>query len=144
MKSIKGSIRMISILSILTFFGVLNPMITDASVAPALVDFGEVEIGSSSTRTLNLINTNTVPIDIDLSIDGDTCGFSVNPGLLSLGVGESGFIEVSYTPSEPNSCSATLIVEIIDSQEGVQLIGVGVVSSTPTAPPPPPPPPPPP
>jgi hypothetical protein len=135
MKLMKGPIRTMSVLSILTILGVLTPMITNASVSPTFVDFGEVEIGSLSTRTLLITNTNNVPIDVTFSIVGDECGFSVNLRSLFLEANGRGLVEVSYAPYEANSCSANLIVEMARARslERVPLTGIGIV------PPPPPP-----
>jgi hypothetical protein len=133
MKSMKGSIRIISILSILTILGMLTPMITNAAVSPTFVDFGEVEVGSSSIRTLLITNTNNVPIDVTFSIVGDECGFSVNLRSLFLEANGRGLVEVSYAPYEANSCSANLIVEMTRARslEMVPLTGIGIVPSPP-------------
>ena len=129
MKSMKDSIRNISVLSFLTILGVLIPMVANASVSPAFLNFGEVEVGTSSTRTLLITNTNNVPIDVTFSIVGDECGFSINLKSLSLGPGRSAVIAVIYAPSEAISCSVNIIVQIARarSQEIVQLMGIGIV-----------------
>jgi hypothetical protein len=133
MKSMKGSIRIISVLSVLTILGVLPPVITNAAVSPASVEFGEVEVGSSSTRTLRITNTNNVAIDVTFSIVGDECGFSVNVRSLFLEANGRGLVEVSYAPYEANSCSANLIVEMTRARslEMVPLTGIGIVPSPP-------------
>jgi hypothetical protein len=135
MKSMKGSMRIISVFLVLIILGVLTPMVANASVTPNYVDFGEVEVGSSSTTTLLLTNTNNVPIDVTISIVGDECGFSTNVRSLFLAANGRGIIEVSYAPYEAKSCSATLIVgiTITRSTERVPLSGTGII------PPPPPP-----
>jgi hypothetical protein len=100
---------------------------TNASISPGSVDFGEVEVGSRITRTLRITNTNMVPIDIVLYVVGGECGFFTHQRSLSLEPGRSGDIQVSFAPREPNRCFASLIVEIARSQERVPLMGIGIL-----------------
>ena len=126
MKTIKGSVRIIAISIVLIVSVMFLPLPANASVSPTFVDFGEVVVGSSSTRTLLVTNTNAVPIEVTFSIPRNACGFSINSRPLSLGVRESGRIQVSYAPHDLGPCSAILEVVIIGSVQRVPLRGIGI------------------
>jgi len=130
MKTIKDSVRTIAISLVLIVSGMFLPMLTSASVSPAFVDFGEVIVGSSSTRSLRVTNTNAVPIEVTFSIPRNGCGFSINSRPLSLGVDDvdkSGLIQVIYAPRDLGPCSAMLYVTIIGSVQRVPLMGIGIM-----------------
>lgn len=131
MKTIKGSVRIISISLALIVSGMLFPMLARASVHPDVVDFGEVVVGSSSTITLSVTNPNpTLEIDVSFSIVGGACGFAIDRREMSIPSGQRGLLQINYAPRDLGACSAILQVESTGSEViPVPLRGIGVAAN---------------
>lgn len=111
----------------------------DIDVSPTSYDFGDVEIGSSTTMFVSIFNTG----DGDLSIEsfgfsaGSSSNFSITtaPSLPATVVpGGTADIEITFAPSAVYYSSAVLEIGSNDPDESfvtVDLSGVGVVIETP-------------
>jgi hypothetical protein len=129
MKTIKASIRMTSIPLVLIVLSLLLPMPADATVYPTSVNFGEVELGSSSTMTLSVINTNRLAeINVSFSIDNELCGFTIDRREMSIPAGQRGLLRVNFAPGTTEECSTILRVESTAPEViRVTLMGIGIM-----------------
>ncbi|MGE0127958.1 MAG: choice-of-anchor D domain-containing protein [Blastocatellales bacterium] len=105
--------------------------VPDIEVTPASLDFGNVTVGGSASRTLIVSNRGTAPLILNLfGLDGHQLQFSYNSGTLAiLGPGESGSIEVFFHPSDAGAKTATFVIHSNDPDEvsvQIPLSGVGV------------------
>lgn len=84
-----------------------------AAVYPTLVDFGRVLVGSTGTAGFVVHNTGSIPLTVDM-IDVSDEHFAVAVALpLELGAGETGPVELTFTPTEETAVlgEAMLTVE---------------------------------
>lgn len=105
--------------------------VPDIEVTPASLDFGNVTVGSSASRTLVVRNRGTAPLILNLfGLDGHQLQFSYNSGTLAiLAPGESGSIEVFFHPSTAGTKTATFVIHSNDPDEvsvQIPLSGAGV------------------
>jgi hypothetical protein len=93
--------------------------VPDIEVTPASLDFGNVVVGSSASRTLVVSNRGTAPLILNLfGLDGHQLQFSYNSGTLAiLGPGESGNIEVFFHPSTAGAKTAKFVIHSNDPDE---------------------------
>jgi hypothetical protein len=120
------------LLSIFSIF-IIAPNSSDAEVYPEQYDFGNVEVGSTETTLVSISNISGPAVD-DLSVGffGDTCGvFSVvtSPVPASIPVGEKVEIQIGYSPSSGEQCSANFYINTDGSplpSSIVTLTGTGV------------------
>ncbi|MDJ0923879.1 MAG: choice-of-anchor D domain-containing protein, partial [Acidimicrobiia bacterium] len=99
------------------------------SLAPLLVDFGDVVVGDSASAQVILTSTGNVPVDLttmgtdssDMVMTGDTCPASVNPGA-------SCAISLEFNPGAVTTYNATLSVvsNAASSPDTVPLTGDGI------------------
>jgi hypothetical protein len=99
------------------------------SVDPTEVDFGEVEVGSLGTESVDVSNDGEVPVGVG-SVDVGGPGAADFSGTgcegATLGGGEGCTIAVAFRPSGPGPRAATLTVTFSDeSSTDVALRGVG-------------------
>ena len=129
MSTIEGSIKIISVFLASIVLGIFLPMTAGATVNPTSVNFGEVELGSSSTITLSVSNPNRLAeINVSFSIDGGVCGFTIDRRVMSIPAGQRGLLRVNFTPLATGRCSATLLVESTAPEViRVSLMGVGIM-----------------
>jgi hypothetical protein len=103
-----------------------NPQI---GVDPAEVDFGEVEVGSLGTESVEVVNVGDVPVGVgSVDVEGaDAADFS-GTGCegATLGGGDGCTLTVAFRPLRPGPHAATLTVTFSDkSSADVALRGVG-------------------
>jgi len=111
----------------------------DVAVAPGSLDFGDVLAGAASApRTLTLSNTGTADLGVTaLTLGGpDAAVFSIAapPAPFTLGPGQGTTIDVTFSPPDPGTRSATLTIASDDPDEGtlvVPLSGNGVAALAP-------------
>lgn len=109
-------------------------------VVPSQYNFGDVELGSSSSTIITITNNWLGMLSITVSFQAlSSPDFSITlappPGTLLMS-GDSADIEVTYTPSALGAASAVLAISWVNGEIGneyVSLDGVGVA----TEPPPP-------
>ncbi|OEU67439.1 MAG: hypothetical protein BBJ57_00615 [Desulfobacterales bacterium PC51MH44] len=105
---------------------------TNASVSSdrESVDFGKVEMGSSSTTTVNISNPDNRALTLTAFVfQMGSCGFSVRPQLpIELPGGGTVSVEIEYAPSALGSCYDILHVSTSNRAitGEVVLIGTGV------------------
>jgi hypothetical protein len=103
----KNKIQILLLIFITVFTtGLIQPSLLEA----ADYDFGEVEIGSTETTTVNITNMGGSPVTISIKFDNTDCSdfsavsepeFDILPdGTLQ--------VEVGFTPSKIGTCSDTL------------------------------------
>jgi hypothetical protein len=143
----KMVVRILSISIALLFLSVFAPSLTKGAVYfnPTAVEFGEVEVGSQGSQLLSITNTNSGPVEVLFGLsyeNGVDCGFSLayggepltpdpNNGYIYLpepiGANGSVNVEVIFAPSEPATCSATLLVSA-GGLARISLSGTGVAA----------------
>jgi hypothetical protein len=99
------------------------------SVAPSsVINFGNIPLQSTVSKTISLTNSSSSPLLVSgLGISGPSAFTLANwSGSTSLDAGASLSVDVAFTPSEAQSYSATLTVEISpDLMQQVSLAGTG-------------------
>jgi uncharacterized repeat protein (TIGR01451 family) len=118
----------------------------DISVVPTSIDFGSVNIGSSSAaQSVTVTNNGTVSLTIYNATVNDgqfTILSGITPGDI-LAPSASRIITIIFTPAATGSQSASLTITSNDPDENpvnVDLSGTGTTAPQPPPPPPPPPP----
>lgn len=86
------------------------------------VDFGDVWVGASATRTFTLSNAGRPPAQVELHT---TAPYSLTETSVTLAGGESRELEVHFTPTAAGPAIATVTVSGLST--GVALSGQGVV-----------------
>lgn len=111
----------------------------DISIVPLAYDFGEVELGSSSTVFVSISNEGDANLTVnDISLQSGLCeDFSVALVSLPLVIPHEGpeDVEITYTPSAVGSCSGVLEITSDDPDEPVveiELSGIGIEPAPPT------------
>jgi pectate lyase len=104
------------------------------TASPTSLNFGNVNVGSSSSHTVTLANTGNTSV----SVSGDSvtgAGFTIS-GLtpLSLGAGQSTTFSVNFTPRATGSVSGSLVVNSSAPPAPIALSGTGVSTPTPSGP----------
>lgn len=98
-------------------------------------NFGDVELGSSSSAIITIQNVGFEPITIDfitLEPTGTDFAITSNPEGTVLGSGESADVEVVFSPTELGPATAILAIDWTNGSAGtayVALEGVGVDTS---------------
>lgn len=77
-------------------------------VAPPEIDFGDVQVGSTITRVIEVSNDGEARLDdvaiaIGSNFEASTHTFSVTPRMFALGTGETTKVTVSFSPSQVTS-----------------------------------------
>jgi Abnormal spindle-like microcephaly-assoc'd, ASPM-SPD-2-Hydin len=115
------------------------PPIPDISVSPLIYDFGDVELGSTSTVLINISNEGDADLTVDdISLQSGLCeDFTVTPVTLPLVIPpeDTEDVEITYTPSEVGSCLGVLEIASDDPDEPVvevELSGTGIESTSTT------------
>ena len=113
--------------------GVAAP-VPDIAVSPSSYDYGDVEIGSSSSNSFAVTNDGTADLSVTaVSLVGTNASeFSIVSGgdPFTVAPGDTHFVDVSFNPTSEGSKSATLRFESNDPDENpldVALSGNGVM-----------------
>lgn len=114
----------------LAFVAVVGPQ-PDISVSPALIAFGDVAVGRSSTSTVTISNAGDAALTITgITITGTNADqFSVGTYPGTIAAGGSANVNVTFSPTSINAKSATLNIASNDPDEAtvtVALSGTGV------------------
>ncbi|MTI31079.1 choice-of-anchor D domain-containing protein [Xanthovirga aplysinae] len=91
--------------------------------------FGEVFLGGAQTDVLNLENSGTEVLEIDLVIEGNGFSLKEEEGSFRLAVGESRDVEISFGPTELGENSGILTIDSNDPdqpQKQINLTGMGL------------------
>jgi len=112
--------------------GVPEP-VPEIDVTPMALDYGDVFIGSSSSFSVTIANIGNADLDVT-SIGlgaGSSLDFEVTSGLTSIVLvpGANTTVQVTYSPSEEDADSGTLVIDSDDADEPVvtvSLFGNGV------------------
>jgi len=82
------------------------------AVDPEEIDFGDVKVGASETRTIAIYNTSQQVVQVISSVEGtdaDEFSEAVTPvSVINIEVGEMAYLEVTFTPASTGDKSATL------------------------------------
>ena len=112
MSAQKSSLRVISILLAFFAWGVFYPSITTGSVSPETADFEDVAVGSTGSIPLEIENTGSSTLILNLRFENYSCNFFLSQQSdISLNPGESVTVNISWTPAEGSvgtACSDTL------------------------------------
>jgi len=99
----------------------------EITLSDQALDFGEIEINSSSSINLGILNSGDLNLIInDISIDGDDFTTNWNPSDSIITPGASLNISVSFFPLQYTQYYATLYITNNDHNRAVSLSGVGV------------------
>jgi hypothetical protein len=108
----KTLLRIIPIFLATIALGVFYPSITTGSVSPETADFGDVAVGSTTSIPLEIENTGSSTLILNLRYENYSCNFSLSQQSdIKLDPGESVTVSISWTPaegSEGTTCSDTL------------------------------------
>jgi hypothetical protein len=109
--------------------------VPEIDVVPLSLNYGDVFIGADSSLTVTITNTGSADLEvtgIDLGA-GSSPEFTITSGpALPANIipGDNVIVEVTYSPSDENDDSGTLVIESSDADEPevtVSLIGSGVI-----------------
>ncbi|MBC8400426.1 MAG: PD40 domain-containing protein [Candidatus Marinimicrobia bacterium] len=103
------------------------------SVSPDSLDFGNLLVGSTSTKQVTVKNTGTADLTIDsIAISGvDSVNFGVDTTQFTLAPGDSILMDVNFTPYDTGSFSASLAVDSDGGSASVALTGIGAENHSP-------------
>jgi hypothetical protein len=97
------------------------------AISPTTIDFGVIDIGTSSTRTFEIRNTGVGPLVV-ASTTPDTLGFAALARRAlptSLGFGDGGLIvDVTFTPTGPGNVTGQVVVASSDVANAAAVIAV--------------------
>lgn len=112
----------------------------EIAVAPAAVDFGDVNVGSTGTSVAHVSNTGALPLTVSgiaLAPSGSTFAITPSPALpATVAPGATLDVPLAFAPTAAGVQTATLTIASDDLDEGalhVPLTGRGVVSVPPPA-----------
>ena len=125
----------------LTGNGVLPP---DIDVNPLSIDFGNVNVGGSATRTLTISNLGSSDLEI-LYVGGLTLPLSISPGQtnpcpstssvpFTLAPSQSCTYDITFSPSQAGQVNVQLTINSNDPDENplyINIVGVGISSDNP-------------
>jgi beta propeller repeat protein len=119
----------------LTEFEFLTP---DISVAPPLVEFGNVEKNKSTTAIVTITNEGDMNLTVSgiSLVSGSSNAFSITqvPTTTTIAPGAQADVTITFAPTALGSFSGTLQITSDDPDEGlveVPLVGIGVYSEKP-------------
>ena len=108
----KRSLTVLTILLAFIVWGVFYPSITTGSVSPETAVFGDVAVGSTGSIPLEIENTGSSTLILNLRFENYSCNFFLSQQSdISLNPGVSVTVDISWTPaegSEGTTCSDTL------------------------------------
>jgi subtilisin family serine protease len=87
------------------------------------IDFGEVRLGRSAARTVQILNSGTAPMDVSLSA-GDGA-FHADPPALTLPPDAATAITVTFIPDARGAADSVLWIDAGGERRGVALAAVG-------------------
>lgn len=110
----------------------LQPFLPDASasalvVAPTSLDFGEVSVGSSSTRDVVVSNLGAENVPVTFTIPS---GFTGDRSSANIPPSGSVILKVRYAPTEEETRSGNLLVSSASTQITVAIVASGKSGST--------------
>ena len=101
------------------------------TVAPAALEFGTVETGTTATRLVRLRNAGAAALQVDsLRVDRPEYTIPAPPGAFLLAAGESVEVAVVFAPHDPGSHDATLRVFSGDP-DGTRLVALHASANPP-------------
>ncbi len=113
----------------------VNRLTPDIAVAPENVDYGDVVVLYSETELIQIINAGRAPLEItDISVDGGSDSFEINPSSITLEADESVPIEVVFSPQKYIEYTPNLVITSNDEDSptvSIPLTGEGVEGPTP-------------
>ncbi len=97
------------------------------SLSSASIDFGDVTVGSSDTKTVTLTNSGTASVTI-AQADLTGTGFSLSSILLTLAAGQTTTFDVTFAPASSGNASGSLslLSDAANSPTTLSLAGNGV------------------
>jgi len=104
----------------------------DIAIAPTSINFGEVEVGKSSTKLFQISNTGDALLQIT-SITSSNSQFTVS-GIGNVAIGSQITISVKFAPTSPGIKAALLTIKSNDPDESsvvVSIQGEGIVTPKP-------------
>ncbi|MBW1696426.1 MAG: choice-of-anchor D domain-containing protein [Deltaproteobacteria bacterium] len=94
---------------------------------PSLLEFGQVDIGSSSQQGFWVINPTTVPLEVQ-SVSSSNTSFSVETEALTVSAGDSSLIDVTFAPTAEGAVEGAITLNTNVSggkQVSVDVSGLG-------------------
>jgi hypothetical protein len=113
----------------LTGTGVQSQQTLSLTVSPQSVSFGNVQVGSSGSQTVSLLNTGTGSVNVSqATMAGNGFGMTGLAVPMTLGAGQSTAFTVSFAPAGAGSASGNISVvsNAANSVSTVALTGMGV------------------
>ena len=110
-------------------------MIGDLQVSPGSVDFGEVQLETSTSQTLTLLNTGSSTVSLSSAyLDGDTAYTLTTPTVppFDIAPDESTTMVIDFTPDAEQTFTGTLNLLVSGEADFavLELIGVGSLSGS--------------
>lgn len=100
------------------------------SVTPNPVPFGNVQTGTSSTKTITINNSGTSTLNVS-NISASSSVFSVQPSSINVSSNSSQTINVTFTPSSATSYNGTITFNSNATQGTVSISATGTGTSAP-------------
>ena len=100
------------------------PLPAQLEVPATALDFGEVAVGSTSTKRFALSNSGEETLEGSIRCAGSDCGaFDLSSGSLRLGGGEKKTVTVDFRPGASSEYEATIEIESNGGTHSIQVSG---------------------
>jgi len=102
------------------------PLPAQLEVSSTALDFGEVAVGSSSTKRFDVSNRGEETLEGSIRCTGSDCGaFELSSDSLRLGGGEKKTVTVGFRPGSSSECRATIEIQSNGGTHSIQVSGRG-------------------
>ncbi|MFC1526922.1 choice-of-anchor D domain-containing protein, partial [Candidatus Latescibacterota bacterium] len=106
-----------------------TPEVAEISLSATTLAFGDVEVGSSSSRTLTLANVGTASVEVTARV-GEGTPFGVSPQSLSLAPGDRQELTVTFRSEAEGSFGTTLQIDTDAPEVGTLSVPVSATAVT--------------
>lgn len=111
------------------------PQVPRITVTPTSLAFGDVTVGTSSSRSFSISNTGTAPLIGTVAVtSGTTAPYTVSPSTFNVAAGGSVSITVTFSPTSVAPANASLTVasnDTVNPAVTVTVTGNGVAAPAP-------------
>jgi hypothetical protein len=104
----------------------LNPAKDQLVFGETSIDFGDVYLGASHSRALDLRNNGLAPAAVTMTLDDSSGSFSAKTLSLTVGVGEATQVALTFTPLTAGRAEAQLHASWDEGTATVFLVGGGL------------------
>jgi len=123
------SFKIVSLVFVLFVAGIFYPCVTNADVQETYIDFSDVEMGATGTRTLHITNLTRYSLPVELQFGPCSCGtpFSVATPSFDIAEYTTANVDVYFKPLALGQCSSILYVfSGNNGVEALEVVGTGI------------------